>query len=179
MRFHNFTLPEERCVRLLVKNLGRGMPKRVLRVEVLDIHVQAVKHLRSGLRYQNPAKERPLILHFIVSVARVLRCPGCVQSANPLVCGCWWSRTWLQRVPFNANADSASDTLNVIADTRPGVSRVVAPTSPVGAQPRAYSFSAVAAGATTPRVTGDVLVERREGSPCKVNARRCPDERRH
>ena len=70
MRFHNFTLPEERCVRLLVKNLGRGMPKRVLRVEVLDIHVQAVKHLRSGLRYQNPAKERPLILHFIVSVAR-------------------------------------------------------------------------------------------------------------
>ena len=24
--FHTFTLPEDRCARLLVKNLGRGMP---------------------------------------------------------------------------------------------------------------------------------------------------------
>jgi len=29
--FHNFTLPEERYVRLLAKNLGRGMPESVVR----------------------------------------------------------------------------------------------------------------------------------------------------
>jgi hypothetical protein len=26
VNFHIFTLPEDRCVRLLVKNLGKGMP---------------------------------------------------------------------------------------------------------------------------------------------------------
>jgi hypothetical protein len=29
--FHTFTLPEDRCVRLLVKNLGRGTPESVVR----------------------------------------------------------------------------------------------------------------------------------------------------
>jgi hypothetical protein len=29
--FQNFTLPEDRCIRLLVKNLGRGMPESVVR----------------------------------------------------------------------------------------------------------------------------------------------------
>jgi hypothetical protein len=29
--FHTFTVPEERCVRLLVKNLGKGMPESVVR----------------------------------------------------------------------------------------------------------------------------------------------------
>jgi hypothetical protein len=40
--FHTFTLLEDRCVRLLVKNLGRGMPENVVReeLEAIDIHVQ-------------------------------------------------------------------------------------------------------------------------------------------
>ena len=40
--FHTFTLPEDRCARLLVKNLGRGMPESVVReeLETLGIHVQ-------------------------------------------------------------------------------------------------------------------------------------------
>ena len=61
--FHNFTLPEDRCVRLLVKNLCRGMPETVVReeLEALDIHVQAVMQLCSGLRYQDPKKARLLI----------------------------------------------------------------------------------------------------------------------
>jgi len=39
--FHTFTLPEFRCARLLVKNLGRGMPESVVRGELwsLRIHV--------------------------------------------------------------------------------------------------------------------------------------------
>jgi hypothetical protein len=55
-----------------VKNLGRGIPESVVReeLEALDIHVQGVVQLRSGRRDQDPAKDRPLTPHFIVSVAR-------------------------------------------------------------------------------------------------------------
>jgi hypothetical protein len=45
--FHTFYLPEERCVRLLVKNLGKQMPEIVVRgeLEALDIRVQEVTQL--------------------------------------------------------------------------------------------------------------------------------------
>jgi hypothetical protein len=59
--FHTFTLPEDRCVRLLVKNLGRVMLKSVVReeLEILDIHVQGVTQLGSVPRDQDPAKDGP------------------------------------------------------------------------------------------------------------------------
>jgi methyl coenzyme M reductase subunit C-like uncharacterized protein (methanogenesis marker protein 7) len=68
--FHTFTLKKDHCAPLLVKNLGRGMPESVDReeLEALDIHVQGVMQLRSGRRDQDPAKDRPLTPHFIVSV---------------------------------------------------------------------------------------------------------------
>ena len=58
--FHTFTLPEDRCARLLVKNLGRGMPESVVRqeLETLGIYVQGVKQLRSGRRVQDHTKDR-------------------------------------------------------------------------------------------------------------------------
>ena len=70
--FHTFTLREERCVRLLVKNLVRGMPESVVREELdsLNIRVQGVSQLRSGRRDQHPTKDRPPTPHFIISVAR-------------------------------------------------------------------------------------------------------------
>jgi hypothetical protein len=70
--FHTFTLLEDRCVRLLVKNLGRGMPESVVREELesLNIRVKGVTQLRSGRRNQDPAKDRPTTPHFIISVAR-------------------------------------------------------------------------------------------------------------
>jgi methyl coenzyme M reductase subunit C-like uncharacterized protein (methanogenesis marker protein 7) len=72
MSFHTLTLPEDRWVRLQVKNLGRGMPESIVReeLEALDIHVQGVLQLRSGRRDQDTTKDRPLTPHFIVSVAR-------------------------------------------------------------------------------------------------------------
>ena len=72
MSFHTFTLPEDRCVRLLVKNLDRGMPESVVRQELesLNIRVQGVIQLRSGRRDQDPTKDRLPTPHFIVSVAR-------------------------------------------------------------------------------------------------------------
>ena len=70
--FHTFTLLEDRCARLMVKNLGRGMPEGVVReeLETLGIHVQGVTQLRSGRRDKDPNKDRLLTPHFIVSVAR-------------------------------------------------------------------------------------------------------------
>ena len=62
MIFNTFQLPEDRCVQLLVNNVGSGMPDSVVRGEpkALDIHVQAVMQLRSGRRDQDAAKDRPL-----------------------------------------------------------------------------------------------------------------------
>jgi hypothetical protein len=70
--FHTFSLPEDRCVRLVVKNLGKRMPESVVHEELesLNIQVQGVIQLRSGRRDQDPAKDRPPTPHFILSVAR-------------------------------------------------------------------------------------------------------------
>ena len=69
---HIFFLPEDRCVRLLVKNLCRLMPKSVFReqLEALGIHVQGVMQLLSGLRDQDATRNRPPYPNFVVSVAR-------------------------------------------------------------------------------------------------------------
>jgi hypothetical protein len=70
--FPTFSLPEDRCVRLLVKNLGRQMPESVVReeLEALGIRVQGVMQLRSGSRDQDAARNRSSASHFVVSVAR-------------------------------------------------------------------------------------------------------------
>ena len=38
--FHTFTLPEDRCTRLLVKNLGRGKPQSVVREEMESLNIR-------------------------------------------------------------------------------------------------------------------------------------------
>ena len=67
--FHTFTLPErEGVARLLVQNLGRGMPESSVReeLETLGIHVQGLSQLRSGGRGQDHNKFRlPAPLHCI------------------------------------------------------------------------------------------------------------------
>jgi hypothetical protein len=62
VRFHTFSLPEDRCVRLLLKNLGRRMPEAAIKgeLEALRIHVQVVMQLRSRRRDQDVEKDRPL-----------------------------------------------------------------------------------------------------------------------
>jgi hypothetical protein len=69
--FHTFSLPEDRCVRLL-KNVCKRMPEAEIweELEALRINMQAVMQLRSKRRDQEPEKDRPLTPHFIVSVAR-------------------------------------------------------------------------------------------------------------
>jgi hypothetical protein len=70
--FHTFYLPEDRCVRLLVKNLSKHMPEVVVKEELenLGICVHGVLQLRPGRRDQKTSKARPLTPHCIVSVAR-------------------------------------------------------------------------------------------------------------
>ena len=55
-----------------MKNLGRSMPESVVRneLESLNIRVQGVTQLRSGLRDQDQSKDRPPNTHIIKSVAR-------------------------------------------------------------------------------------------------------------
>ena len=56
--FHHFTLPEDRCLRLIVKNLGRVAPESVVRVglESLNIRVQGVTQLLSGSATRTPPR---------------------------------------------------------------------------------------------------------------------------
>ena len=70
--FFHTSLPEDRCVRMLIKNLSRRMPETVVReeLEALGICVQGVMQLRSGRRDQDPEKDRLATTHFIVTVAR-------------------------------------------------------------------------------------------------------------
>jgi hypothetical protein len=69
---HTFSLSEDRCVRLLLKYVGKRMPEAEIKeeLEALSISVQVVMHLRSKLRDQDPEKDRPLTPHYVVSVAR-------------------------------------------------------------------------------------------------------------
>ena len=121
-----FTLPEDSCARLLVKNLGRGMPESAVReeLETLDIHVQVVTQIRTGRRDQDPTKDRTPTPTSWYQWREGLRCPECPQSPNSAACECRWSRTWLQRALCNASAASASDTRSETAVTRLGASRV-------------------------------------------------------
>ena len=61
MSFNTFTLPEDRCMRFLLKNMGTGMPESVVREELesLNIRIHGVMQLRSGRRDKDPAKDRP------------------------------------------------------------------------------------------------------------------------
>ena len=88
--FHTFTLPEDRCVMLLVKNLGRGMPESVVREELesLSIRVHGVTQLRSGCRDQDHAKDYPTTPTSLYQWREDPRCPSCDHSPNSAACEC-------------------------------------------------------------------------------------------
>jgi hypothetical protein len=157
VRFHT-SLPEDRCVRLLVKNLGKRMPESAVREELgsLNIRVQGVMQLRSGRRDQDPAKDRPPTPTSLCLWREVRRWPECALSSSSTVCGSRWRRTWRQRAHSDASVASPSAIRSETADTLLGASRVGALTSLVIARPRGDSLGAAAVGATTRRTTVDV-----------------------
>ena len=70
MSFDTFSLPEDRCVRLLIKNLGRQMSEDLVRLELETGHV-SMETCSSAppRREQDASKARPSTPHYIVSVA--------------------------------------------------------------------------------------------------------------
>lgn len=124
---HTF-LPEDRCVRLLFKNLGRQMPEDVIQeeLEALFFSVQGVFHLCSGHQYQNTSKACHLTPNLVVSVAQ-----GCkvlkVHSLTCVACKSWWRCTSPLRALFSASAASALATCTSTADMHSGMLLVVRP----------------------------------------------------
>jgi hypothetical protein len=121
--FLTFSLPEHRCVRLLLKNLGKRMPEAEIReeLEALHINVQAVMQPRSKQWDQVPEKDRPLTPHFIVSVARIPDVAN-LRSLTDL-CGLR-VKVETYNAPkglCNANAASALDTRSATAAMHLGV----------------------------------------------------------
>ena len=151
MSLHTFTLPEDCCVRLLVKNLGRVRPESVVREELesLNIHVQGVTQLRSCRRDQDATEDRPPTPTSLYQWHEVLGCQKYDLSPNSAACECRWNRTWPRKAHCNASAASALDTRSETAVTHPDASRVGPPTSPVVVLPRGNSPSAVTARETT------------------------------
>jgi hypothetical protein len=163
--FHT-SLPEDRCVRLLVKNLGRWMPESAVREELesLGIHVQGVMHPRSGRRDRDPSKDRPPTPNFIVSVPRGPEVSR-VRSLTGL-CGLRVSvesyvpskgRLQFRRCQcFGHTHRNCGHSPRCVACGGPHISA----DCPV---PRGQPLSAAAAGVTTSRAIEAVLSERRRG----------------
>ena len=65
--FHTYSLPEDRCTRLLIKGLGKNMSEQDVRevLKILGIPVHSVLQRRDP----DPAKDRFPTPHFIVTVA--------------------------------------------------------------------------------------------------------------
>jgi hypothetical protein len=179
--FHTFALTEDRCLRLLVKNLGRRMRESVVREELdsLNILVQGVMQLRSSRHDHDSAKNRPPIPASLFRWLVRRMCRKSDHSPKSADCECRCSRTSLQKAGGNASAASASDTHSVTTVTRLGESRVGAPKFPGGALPRGNSLSAVAPMETTRRTTGAVLCGKRRGLPLLRKRPYFPEERRH
>ena len=93
--YHTFTLPEDRCVRLLVKNLGRGMNE--CRPGEAGIPEHSCPGTHSGaFRPSRPAPR---------------------QGPNTATCECRWSRSWLRKARCNVSAASISAKRSLTADT--------------------------------------------------------------
>jgi hypothetical protein len=107
VRFHTFSLPDGRCVCLMVKNLGRQIPEDVVRqeLETLGSSVEGVLQIRSARREQKASKTRPITPHFYcVSSAGDQKWRNCILWSNSAVCESQWRRTSPQKVLCSAIA---------------------------------------------------------------------------
>jgi hypothetical protein len=86
--FHTFSLPENRFVYLLLKNIGKRMPEADTeeKLEIFHINMRAVMELRSKQRDQDSEKDRPVTPHFILSWRETLTLRKCVLSQISAAC---------------------------------------------------------------------------------------------
>jgi len=126
--FHNFTLPEDCCVRLLVKHFGMFMSeRRQKRPKIPELLCPGSYAAAIGPSRQVPAKDRPLTHTPLYHCREGLMFRQFDSSPNSVACECRCSRTWLQK-PTAMHALSSLQTHRVTADTHPGESRVELPT---------------------------------------------------
>jgi hypothetical protein len=61
LSFHTFSFPENRCVRLVLKNFGQSMIEAEVReeLEALHLNVQAVMQVRRSARIRTPRRTVP------------------------------------------------------------------------------------------------------------------------
>ena len=124
LKFHTSTLPEDGCMRLLVKNTRRFMPESVdiEDLESLKIRVQGITQLPCGCRDHETTKDDPPSP--IISVAQGPQ----VSKVRSLTqrCGLRMSveSYGASKGPCNASAASASVTRSVTADTNADASRL-------------------------------------------------------
>jgi hypothetical protein len=114
---YSFSLPSDRCVRLLVKNLDRVMQDSVVweDLEALDIPVQGVTPLSSSRRDSEPTGDRSLTPPptYLYQWRGAPKCLKFDLPLNSAVCDYRWSPTWLQMARCNASASIASNTRSV------------------------------------------------------------------
>jgi hypothetical protein len=180
VNFHTYSLPEDGCVRLLIKNIGRRMPEGVVREEMgsMGIRVQGVIQLRSSRRDQDPAKNLPPTPTSFCLWRENRRCLWCEPSPNSAVSESRWRRTLHLRALCNANAAKASAIRSETAVTLLGESRVGALTSLVIVQPNSAASVLHLRGQPHSELPGMCEMEVSEGSPCKADAWPGPSEGR-
>jgi len=90
MNFHTFSLPHEGCVRLQVKELSRGTPENFVseEIESLNICLQGILKLGSGLRDKDLTKDHPPTLYSLCRWREDLSCRNCDHSPKTAVCEC-------------------------------------------------------------------------------------------
>jgi hypothetical protein len=142
----NFSLPEDRCVDLLLKNLGKGMPEADVReeLEALHIHVQTVMQLRSRRRVKYVEKDSPLTTNFTLPVAGG---PNVAKVCSPTDCCCLRVKVEMYNAPkglCNANSVSALGTLGVTVATHLGAWHVGTPTHQGNVSTQSSRLSAAA-----------------------------------
>jgi hypothetical protein len=89
--FHTYSLLEDYCLRMQLKNIGKWMPQGVVLEELrsLGIRVQGVMQHRSGRRDQDPAKDRPPTPTSLCLWHGARRCLGCGPSPNSAASESW------------------------------------------------------------------------------------------
>jgi len=97
--FHTFTLPKDRCERLLMKNLGRGKPESVVRQEIESL-TKVYRESRSCDPSASIRTPPRIALPPPTSLCQWrdgLTYKTCDRSSNSAACECRWSRIWLQK----------------------------------------------------------------------------------
>jgi hypothetical protein len=153
---HTFSLPEDTCVRLLVKNLGRYM----LRTSSggswriwASVSMGSYSSPRAAVT-RRPPRLVPLPRTLLYRWRGAPKWRKCAPSPSSAVCESRWRRTSHRRDHCSSSAAKASAMRSDTAATHPGVLFVLRLTYQGSAPPSSRSLNAAAVEETTQPNTG-------------------------